>query len=176
MAAVCRLHQKGLIYKGYTIQPYSPKAGTGLSSHELNQPGAYRDVTDTTVVAQFRLFPRMPPGAPMGRRMQESLPVDLLALDDDALDPAVQHALTIGANIDYNVVRTANRIHRRGGRRHLAQALSASISAAKKAPESEVLATVKGVDLVGFATSNSFRWAQPMERPETHSRSSLAIS
>jgi isoleucyl-tRNA synthetase len=48
------LYKKGLLYKGYTIQPYSPKAGTGLSSHELNQPGTYRDVKDTTVVAQFR--------------------------------------------------------------------------------------------------------------------------
>ena len=48
-----QLYQKGLLYKGYTIQPYSPKAGTGLSSHELNQPGTYQDVTDTTVVAHF---------------------------------------------------------------------------------------------------------------------------
>jgi isoleucyl-tRNA synthetase len=44
------------MYKGYTIQPYSPKAGTGLSSHEVNQPGSYRDVTDTTVVAQFKVL------------------------------------------------------------------------------------------------------------------------
>lgn len=50
-----QLYEKGLIYKGYTIQPYSPKAGTGLSSHELNQPGCYRDVKDTTVVAQFKM-------------------------------------------------------------------------------------------------------------------------
>ena len=50
-----QLYTKNLLYKGYTIQPYSPKAGTGLSSHELNQPGTYRDVTDTTVVAQFKL-------------------------------------------------------------------------------------------------------------------------
>ncbi len=50
-----QLHQKGLMYKGYTIQPYSPAAGTGLSSHELNQPGTYRDVKDTTVVAQFKI-------------------------------------------------------------------------------------------------------------------------
>jgi isoleucyl-tRNA synthetase len=50
-----QLYEKNLLYKGYTIQPYSPKAGTGLSSHELNQPGCYRDVTDTTVVAQFRI-------------------------------------------------------------------------------------------------------------------------
>lgn len=51
-----QIYDKGLLYKGYTIQPYSPKAGTGLSSHEVNQPGAYRDVTDTTVVAQFKLI------------------------------------------------------------------------------------------------------------------------
>ena len=50
-----QLYQKGLLYKGYTIQPYSPAAGTGLSSHELNQPGCYRDVKDTTVTAQFRV-------------------------------------------------------------------------------------------------------------------------
>lgn len=50
-----QLYSKNLLYKGYTIQPYSPKAGTGLSSHELNQPGCYRDVTDTTVVAQFKI-------------------------------------------------------------------------------------------------------------------------
>ena len=49
-----QIYDKGLLYKGYTIQPYSPKAGTGLSSHELNQPGTYQDVTDTTVTAQFR--------------------------------------------------------------------------------------------------------------------------
>src|SRR5690606_36271974 len=48
-----RLYDKGLLYKGYTIQPFSPAAGTGLSSHELNQPGTYREVKDTTVVAQF---------------------------------------------------------------------------------------------------------------------------
>ena len=51
-----QLYKKNLIYKGYTIQPYSPKAGTGLSSHEINQPGAYRDVTDTSCVAQFKLI------------------------------------------------------------------------------------------------------------------------
>jgi len=50
-----QIYDKGLMYKGYTIQPYSPKAGTGLSSHEINQPGAYQDVTDTSAVAQFKL-------------------------------------------------------------------------------------------------------------------------
>jgi isoleucyl-tRNA synthetase len=52
-----QIYNKDLMYKGYTIQPYSPKAGTGLSSHEVNQPGSYRDVTDTTVVAQFKFKP-----------------------------------------------------------------------------------------------------------------------
>ena len=54
-----QLYNKGLLYKGYTIQPYSPAAGTGLSSHELNQPGCYRDVKDTTAVAQFRMLDPM---------------------------------------------------------------------------------------------------------------------
>lgn len=51
-----QLYDKNLLYKGYTIQPYSPKAGTGLSSHELNQPGCYKDVKDTTVVAMFKVL------------------------------------------------------------------------------------------------------------------------
>jgi isoleucyl-tRNA synthetase len=56
-----QIYNKDLMYKGYTIQPYSPKAGTGLSSHEVNQPGSYRDVTDTTVVAQFKTKPETLP-------------------------------------------------------------------------------------------------------------------
>ena len=51
-----QIYDKNLLYKGYSIQPYSPKAGTGLSSHELNQPGTYQDITDTTVVAQFKVL------------------------------------------------------------------------------------------------------------------------
>ena len=51
-----QIYKKGLMYKGYTIQPYSPKAGTAISSHELNQPGTYQDITDTTVTAQFKLI------------------------------------------------------------------------------------------------------------------------
>ena len=52
---LAQMHQKRLLYKGHTIQPFSPKAGTGLSTHELNQPGCYRDVKDTTVIAQFKV-------------------------------------------------------------------------------------------------------------------------
>ncbi len=99
-----QLYQKGLLYKGYTIQPYSPKAGTGLSSHELNQPGTYQDVTDTTVVAQFRAIP-------------ESLPEFLRDMDGDLYFLAwtttpwtlpSNTALTVGRKIDYVVVSTFN--------------------------------------------------------------------
>jgi isoleucyl-tRNA synthetase len=162
-----QLHGKGLIYKGYTIQPYSPKAGTGLSSHELNQPGAYRDVTDTTVVAQFRLFPE---DADRVRAwtdgVGDALPVDLLAWTTTPWTLPSNTALTIGANIDYNVVRTANRYTGEEGIVILAAALLGKHFGGKKAPESEVLATVKGSDLVGLRYEQLIPWAQPMERPE----------
>jgi isoleucyl-tRNA synthetase len=58
--ALKQLYNKDLLYKGYTIQPYSPKAGTGLSSAELNMPGTYRDVSDTTIVAQFKVKKNLP--------------------------------------------------------------------------------------------------------------------
>ncbi|MGA9269685.1 MAG: isoleucine--tRNA ligase [Lutimonas sp.] len=99
-----QLYQKGLLYKGYTIQPYSPKAGTGLSSHELNQPGTYQDVTDTTVVAQFKVIP-------------DTLPQFLKDLDGDLYFLAwtttpwtlpSNTALTVGKKIDYVVVSTYN--------------------------------------------------------------------
>src|SRR5690606_32536689 len=70
-----QLHQKGLMYKGYTIQPYSPKAGTGLSSHELNQPGCYKDVKDTTCVAQFK-SPLTPEGG-MKNSISKAFNIDI---------------------------------------------------------------------------------------------------
>ena len=98
-----QIYDKGLIYKGYTIQPYSPKAGTGLSSHELNQPGTYQDVTDTTVTAQFKA-------------VEETLP-DFLRNEGDIYFLAwtttpwtlpSNTALTVGAKIDYVLVETYN--------------------------------------------------------------------
>ena len=98
-----QIYDKNLIYKGYTIQPYSPKAGTGLSSHELNQPGTYQDVTDTTVVAQFKA-------------KEESLP-DFLQNEGDIFFLAwtttpwtlpSNTALTVGPKIDYVLVETYN--------------------------------------------------------------------
>ncbi|MEO2063400.1 MAG: isoleucine--tRNA ligase [Christiangramia sp.] len=97
------IYQKDLIYKGYTIQPYSPKAGTGLSSHELNQPGTYQDVTDTTVTAMFKT-------------KKETLP-EFLKSEEDIFFIAwtttpwtlpSNTALTVGPKIEYVKVRTYN--------------------------------------------------------------------
>ncbi len=98
-----QIYNKKLLYKGYTIQPYSPKAGTGLSSHELNQPGTYQDVTDTTIVAQFKT-------------KQESLPevlqgegdIHFLAWTTTPWTLPSNTALTVGPKIDYVLVETFN--------------------------------------------------------------------
>ena len=162
-----QLHKKGLIYKGYTIQPYSPKAGTGLSSHELNQPGAYRDVTDTTVVAQFRLL-----GTDADKVREwtggksEGLPVDLLAWTTTPWTLPSNTALTVGADIAYNVVRTTNRYTGEQGIVVLAEALFAKHFGGKKAPESEVLTTVRGAELVGLRYEQLIPWAQPMREAD----------
>ncbi len=98
-----QIHEKGLLYKGYTIQPYSPMAGTGLSSHELNQPGTYQDVTDTTVTAQFKTIPKSLP-----KRLQGDIPLYILAWTTTPWTLPSNTALTIGRNIDYIVVNTFN--------------------------------------------------------------------
>lgn len=98
-----QIHQKDLLYKGYTIQPFSPKAGTGLSSHELNQPGTYRDVTDTTVTAMFETHKDSLPSA-----LQEELPLYILAWTTTPWTLPSNTALTVGAKIDYVIVHTYN--------------------------------------------------------------------
>ncbi|MGI0105039.1 isoleucine--tRNA ligase [Salinimicrobium sp. WS361] len=99
-----QIYKKGLIYKGYTIQPYSPKAGTGLSSHELNQPGTYQDVTDTTVTAMFKA-------------KKETLPDFLSEIEGELFFIAwtttpwtlpSNTALTVGPRIEYVTVKTYN--------------------------------------------------------------------
>jgi len=99
-----RLYNKKLLYKGYSVQPYSPKAGTGLSSHEINQPGTYHDITDTTIVAQFKV-------------VKDTLPESLQKLNGDLFLLAwtttpwtlpSNTALTVGKKIDYVVVKTFN--------------------------------------------------------------------
>ncbi|MGB7528861.1 isoleucine--tRNA ligase [Sphingobacterium cellulitidis] len=102
------LYKKGLLYKGYTIQPYSPAAGTGLSSHELNQPGTYKDVKDTTIVAEFRLDKQQI--HPMMERLVENPDEDVafLAWTTTPWTLPGNSALTVGKNIDYVKVKTFN--------------------------------------------------------------------
>ena len=98
-----QIYNKDLLYKGYTIQPYSPKAGTGLSSHEVNQPGSYRDVTDTTVVAQFKTKAETLPNF-----LQGFGDVHILAWTTTPWTLPSNTALTVGPKIDYVLVRTFN--------------------------------------------------------------------
>ena len=97
------IYNKKLIYKGYTIQPYSPKAGTGLSSHELNQPGTYQDVTDTTVVAQFKAVQNTLPDF-----LQNEGTVYLIAWTTTPWTLPSNTALTVGPKIEYVLVATFN--------------------------------------------------------------------
>ena len=97
------LYKKGLIYKGYTIQPYSPMAGTGLSSHELNQPGCYRDVSDTSVTAQFETIDDTLPAA-----LRNDTPLHVLAWTTTPWTLPSNTALTVGPKISYAVVQTFN--------------------------------------------------------------------
>ena len=98
-----QIYNKNLLYKGYTIQPYSPKAGTGLSSHELNQPGTYQDVTDTTVVAQFKAKPESLPDF-----LQNEGDIHFLAWTTTPWTLPSNTALTVGPKIDYVLVETYN--------------------------------------------------------------------
>ena len=95
------LYKKGLLYKGYTIQPYSPAAGTGLSSHELNQPGCYRDVKDTTCTAQFRILDPKPEMAQFGEPF-------FLAWTTTPWTLPSNTALCVGPNFTYVAVQTYN--------------------------------------------------------------------
>nr|WP_315144400.1 isoleucine--tRNA ligase [uncultured Flavobacterium sp.] len=98
-----QIYNKDLMYKGYTIQPYSPKAGTGLSSHEVNQPGSYRDVTDTTIVAQFKTLPETLPSF-----LQGFGAIHILAWTTTPWTLPSNTALTVGPKIDYALVKTFN--------------------------------------------------------------------
>ena len=98
-----QIYDKELLYKGYTIQPYSPKAGTGLSSHELNQPGTYRDVTDTTITAMFKTTPESLPEA-----IKATQDLYILAWTTTPWTLPSNTALTVGKKIAYVVVETFN--------------------------------------------------------------------
>ena len=107
-----KLYDKGLLYKGYTIQPYSPAAGTGLSSHELNMPGTYKDVKDTTIVAMFKVkapetFQIFKPGRAVLPSLNDA-DIRILAWTTTPWTLPANTALTVGANINYVLVKTFN--------------------------------------------------------------------
>lgn len=172
-----QLYDKGLLYKGYTIQPYSPKAGTGLSSHEVNQPGAYRDVSDTTVVAQFKVLPETLPSF-----LQGFGDVHFLAWTTTPWTLPSNTALTVGPKIDYVLVKTFNQYTFEPINIVLAKALVGKQFAKKYAegtdedfanftPETKVipyqiLAEFKGADLVGIKYEQLLQYALPYQNPE----------
>ncbi len=179
-----QLYEKNLIYKGYTIQPYSPKAGTGLSSHELNQPGCYRDVKDTSCVAMFKLIEPSSVGAYCNTPLQmKTNDIHLLAWTTTPWTLPSNTALTVGKNIDYVVVQSFNQytfkpmavvlakalVGKQFSKNYLAvesaEELANYEKGAKKIPYF-ILGECKGVDLVGLKYEQLLPFAQPMENPE----------
>ncbi len=167
-----QLYEKGLLYKGYTIQPYSPAAGTGLSTHELNQPGCYRDVKDTTVVAQFRI--RNPKAEMTGWGTPY-----FLAWTTTPWTLPSNTALCVGPRIDYVAVRTYNPytgekqtvvlakalLYAHFNRKAEGLALDAYKPGDKLVPY-EVVAEYKGPELVGMEYEQLLPWVKPVEVDE----------
>ncbi|MDR1005992.1 MAG: isoleucine--tRNA ligase [Bacteroidales bacterium] len=171
------LYGKGYLYKGYTIQPYSPAAGTGLSSHELNMPGCYRDVKDTTVTAQFRIKPTSLYNDTVKRLINEAIGdnVFFLAWTTTPWTLPSNTALAVGKNIDYVWVKTFNPYTSQPMIAVLAKALlnnhfpekNAELSfddykAGDKNIPFRVLAECKGKDLVGMEYEQLFSFVRPM--------------
>ena len=149
------LYKKGYLYKGYTIQPYSPAAGTGLSSHELNQPGCYRDVKDTTCTAQFLVKSQSPIA-------NCQLPLYALAWTTTPWTLPSNTALCVGPKIDYVIVKGENPYTKIEALYLLAEArLAAYAKELGEAPE--ILWRGKGTDLEGIQYEQLIPWANPGE-------------
>ncbi len=164
-----QLYDKDLLYKGYTIQPYSPAAGTGLSSHELNQPGCYRDVKDTTVTAQFKMKTPKPEMTGWGEPY-------FLAWTTTPWTLAANSALCVGPNIDYVAIRTYNMYsgekitvvmaEARIDAYFSKEAKDAGLSSYKKADKIipyEIVARYKGKDLLDMQYEQLFPMVSPMK-------------
>ena len=164
-----QLYKKGLLYKGYTIQPYSPAAGTGLSSHELNQPGCYRDVKDTTVVAQFKMKNPRPEMAAWGTPYFIAWTTTPWTLPSNT-------ALCVGPKIDYVAVQSYNGYTGEPVTVVLAKALlnnhfnpkaaNLDLDAYKpgdKLIPYKVVAEYKGTDLVGMEYEQLIPWVKPVD-------------
>ena len=149
------LYKKGYLYKGYTIQPYSPAAGTGLSSHELNQPGCYRDMKDTTCTAQFLIKSQSPIA-------NSQLPLYALAWTTTPWTLPSNTALCVGPKIEYVIVKGENPYTKMEAYYLLAEARLAAY--AKELGETpEVLWRGKGTDLEGMQYEQLIPWANPGE-------------
>ena len=154
-----KLYEKGLLYKGYTIQPYSPAAGTGLSSHELNQPGCYRDVKDTTVTAQFSVTER----SAALKGLDTSLPLYILAWTTTPWTLPSNTALCVGPKIDYVAVKGQNPYNGKEGVFVVAEARLSAYFQAEEGKELEILWRGKGTDLVGTRYEQLFPWVKPCD-------------
>ena len=166
------LYKKGLLYKGYTIQPYSPAAGTGLSSHELNQPGCYRDVKDTTVVGQFKMKNPKPEMAEWGTPYFIAWTTTPWTLPSNT-------ALCVGPKIDYVAVQTYNGYTSEKMTVVVAKPLlyshfnkkAESIALEDYKPGDKlvpfkVVGEYKGTDLVGMEYEQLIPWVKPVEAAE----------
>lgn len=157
-----QLYKKGLLYKGYTIQPYSPAAGTGLSSHELNQPGCYRDVKDTTVTAQFATLPEpLPQGRGLDALYTLGLPVYVLAWTTTPWTLPSNTALCVGPKIDYVAVKGNNPYTGEEAVYILAESRLGVYFQAEEGETLEILWRGKGVDLVGLHYEQLMPWVKP---------------
>ncbi|POY39759.1 isoleucine--tRNA ligase [Flavobacterium alvei] len=173
-----QIYNKDLMYKGYTIQPYSPKAGTGLSSHEVNQPGSYRDVTDTTIVAQFKALNETLPSF-----LQGFGDIHILAWTTTPWTLPSNTALTVGPKIDYVLVETFNQYTFRPVKVILAKNLVGKQFSKGFFPSTEasdfenfkegdkkipyqILIECKGADLVGIRYEQLMPLALPYQNPE----------
>ncbi len=168
-----QLFDKGLLYKGYTIQPYSPAAGTGLSTHELNQPGCYRDVKDTTVVGLFRMKNPKPEMTGWGTPYFIAWTTTPWTLPSNT-------ALCVGPKIDYVAVRTYNAYTGEKQTVVLAESLLwahfnkkaegialADYKQGDKLVPFEIVGHYKGTDLVGMEYEQLLSWVKPVEVDET---------
>ena len=185
-----QIYNKDLLYKGYTIQPYSPKAGTGLSSHEVNQPGSYRDVTDTTVVAQFS--PLVSKGVTDENTVSKAFRISpplgesegaFLAWTTTPWTLPSNTALTVGPKIDYVLVETFNQytfrstkvilaknlVEKQFGKGFFASVEPSDFENFKEGDKNipfQILAECKGSDLVGIRYEQLMKLALPYLNPE----------
>lgn len=159
-----KLYDKGLLYKGYTIQPYSPAAGTGLSSHELNMPGCYRDVKDTTCVAMFKITSGISGISGFsGISGNSELPTYAIAWTTTPWTLPSNTALCVGPSIDYVLIETTHPYTEQPCRIIMAKPLVGSMFPEGKCPEYKIVGECKGRDLEGLHYEQLIPWVKPRE-------------